>query len=355
MHIPQGPLFTNRASTVEAAYSELIAKSAKVLKSNQLLKIVDVFTAAGRDRRLNPMIIGIGNRQSDALAYNIAGLAPQSILLIDQSSTVRIWEGPPPSHLPSINFIRSTTNSSEYSSEYGSLVPSTSSSGRESPSLNITTSDGLTNVDELSHTPIAKENDIATSLLCVTEPVSTAFTRVASMGPISDIITMNDTISEVSTAPSSPTRDRAKFSPKFSPDGQLDTKLSRTSSMLQSAMKEEPTYDENPAHQHGQIMSFVDDDGVTHSAIFSSYRDASLWRYADLLAVHHDKRYYEIQRIIHEEMMLNEALEAANEVNAHLKSASVNLQFMEALHLSSGGSIKDRNALSKSYSSDASD
>jgi len=309
--LPRGPIFTNRANTVEAVYSELIAKSAKILKSNELLKISDVFAAAGRDKRLNPMIMGFGNRQSAALAYNIAGLAPQSIFLIDETSTIRIWEGPPPVNLPSVNFIRSSTPSSEYGSVVHSI--SGSSSGTMTPRESDREYGGLRGDGGLK--------SAGSELLSVTD-------------------TMDNCDSPRGVSQSK------KFSPKFDEQGKLEpnfgeSKLNTAALLRENILNHSEDNEFESYQSHGQIISYVDDEGVTHSAVFSTYKDSELWRYADLLANHHDKKYQEIQRLVHEELMLSEALEAANHVNAFLKSASVNLKFMEALHSNQGANQHD--------------
>lgn len=225
-------MFTNRASTFDAAYGELIAKTAKIQKTNELLKLVDVFTAAGRDRRLSPMVLGLGNRISDALAYHSAGLAAQNIILIDQSSTIHIWDAPV---LPTIE---NSTSQVANDSDYSSIVSSGSSSGQSTP------------------TP-------------------------ASSSPISSNMLTPSLIRTFST-PSMP---------------------------LTSATSTE-----------GRITSYVDDNGDTHSAIFSTYRDTKLWRYADLVVAHHARRSEEIYKLVYEELRMAEAMEAAQEATEMIEA-----------------------------------
>jgi hypothetical protein len=233
--LPRGPLFTNRANTFDAAYGELVAKTAKIQKSNELLKLVDVFTAAGRDRRLCPMILGLGNRLSDALAYHSAGLAAQNIILIDQSSTIQIWDAP---ILPAVkNSANPTSDSSEYSS-----VVSDNSSEESAPTA-------------ASSSPISPHHVSASTLLARTV-----------------------------SAPS----------------------ITSTPAIT--------------ATSEGKITSYVDDDGVTHSAIFSTYRDSKLWKYADLVATHHARRTEEIYKLVYEELRIAEAMEAAQEASEMIEA-----------------------------------
>ena len=94
-HLPKGALIVNKQYTFETLYGEVIAGTAKIYKSNVLLKLVDVFHTAGRSRNdTNPLAFGIGNKLSDAKAYYTSGLSPSKILLIDTTSTLKIWIGP---------------------------------------------------------------------------------------------------------------------------------------------------------------------------------------------------------------------------------------------------------------------
>lgn len=111
--LPLGPVFSNTETLFTAGYREIIAKNTVVLKSSILLSISSVFQAAGRvqnkklalgfadsDTGINmtssssticPYLIGIGNKVADAIAYKMAGILEGNILLIDTSSSIKVW------------------------------------------------------------------------------------------------------------------------------------------------------------------------------------------------------------------------------------------------------------------------
>lgn len=118
--LPQGPVFSNTESLMTAAYRELIAKNTVALKSSILLTISEIFKHALSTPRLStpssssshngflsesesdlepfipdqffsPFLFGIGNKVADAIAYKMAGVLEGRILIIDPSSTIRVW------------------------------------------------------------------------------------------------------------------------------------------------------------------------------------------------------------------------------------------------------------------------
>jgi phosphatidate phosphatase PAH1 len=112
--LPVGPVFANTETMITAAYRELIAKNTVALKSSILLNISKVFkTACSITRRppaptlsadvesrigvsvphpwCTPFLFGIGNKVADAIAYKLAGVVEGNILIIDPTSTLRVW------------------------------------------------------------------------------------------------------------------------------------------------------------------------------------------------------------------------------------------------------------------------
>ena len=113
LSLPEGPLFVNKESTSGALYRELIAKNTRALKVDILLHVRRAFAAAvsagpgagagagrgmGSSRPIDtdadfasPFAWGIGNKPADCQAYALAGVSKERILLIDTSSTLRVW------------------------------------------------------------------------------------------------------------------------------------------------------------------------------------------------------------------------------------------------------------------------
>lgn len=89
--IPPGPVFLNKDKIIQAIYREVIAKTTVTFKSQALVNISQVFSAAG-STKLSPFILGIGNKESDAIAYNLAGLNAERILIINKSSRLVVWK-----------------------------------------------------------------------------------------------------------------------------------------------------------------------------------------------------------------------------------------------------------------------
>jgi hypothetical protein len=89
--LPDGPLFPNKDRLLAALYREVISKTTMQLKTLILNSISRVFGKAGCTRR-TPFVLGIGNKEADALAYNLAGLNAESILLINKTSRIEVWK-----------------------------------------------------------------------------------------------------------------------------------------------------------------------------------------------------------------------------------------------------------------------
>jgi len=91
LSMPDGPLFPSKDKVLAALYREVIAKTTMQLKSSRLNAISSVFRAAGSER-ICPYALGIGNKEADALAYNLAGVPAERILLIDPTSKIEVWK-----------------------------------------------------------------------------------------------------------------------------------------------------------------------------------------------------------------------------------------------------------------------
>jgi hypothetical protein len=86
--LPVGPLFTNRETVLRAVYRELWAKTTAQFKGGVLVDVLSVFAAAGSSRA--PFCMGVGNKETDAVAYQMAGLMPSSIMLVQKTSQIRV-------------------------------------------------------------------------------------------------------------------------------------------------------------------------------------------------------------------------------------------------------------------------
>jgi hypothetical protein len=89
--LPDGPLLPNKDRLMLALYREMISKTTMQLKSDMLLAVKRVFAMAGCSRR-TPFVLGIGNKEADARAYNLAGLEADNILIINKSSRIEVWK-----------------------------------------------------------------------------------------------------------------------------------------------------------------------------------------------------------------------------------------------------------------------
>jgi hypothetical protein len=89
--MPMGPLFMNRESISMAIYREVIANTAMEFKSGVMQSITHTFHQAGSTFRC-PFALGVGNKESDAIAYNSAGLSMETILIINKQSQIMVWK-----------------------------------------------------------------------------------------------------------------------------------------------------------------------------------------------------------------------------------------------------------------------
>jgi hypothetical protein len=85
-HLPQGPLFTNKENVIRAIYRELVAKTSAQFKGSVLVDVLSLFVSAGAE--YSPFCLGVGNKETDALAYRMASINSSRILLVQTTSTI---------------------------------------------------------------------------------------------------------------------------------------------------------------------------------------------------------------------------------------------------------------------------
>jgi hypothetical protein len=85
-HLPKGPLFTNKENVMKAIYRELVAKTSAQFKGSVLVEILSLFVSAGAME--SPFCLGVGNKETDALAYRMASMNASRIFLVQTNSTI---------------------------------------------------------------------------------------------------------------------------------------------------------------------------------------------------------------------------------------------------------------------------
>ena len=86
--LPGGPLFANKETVMRAIYRELWAKTTAQFKGSVLVDVMSVFICAGCTE--SPFCLGVGNKETDAIAYQMAGVKPARILLVQKNSEIRV-------------------------------------------------------------------------------------------------------------------------------------------------------------------------------------------------------------------------------------------------------------------------
>lgn len=86
--LPAGPVFANKEDIVAAAYRELIAKAGGEFKSLTLINILNVFSLSGAES--NPFVFGIGNKETDILAYRMAGISSARAFMVWPNSSITV-------------------------------------------------------------------------------------------------------------------------------------------------------------------------------------------------------------------------------------------------------------------------
>lgn len=100
LHLPYGPLFTNKENVLKAIYRELVAKTSAQFKGSVLVDILSLFVLAGADT--SPFCLGVGNKETDALAYRMASINASRILLVQPNSTILVSVSIPHDSRPSL-------------------------------------------------------------------------------------------------------------------------------------------------------------------------------------------------------------------------------------------------------------
>jgi hypothetical protein len=113
LQISRSPLFVNLKSVTKAVYGEVIAKSSGDFKAGVLKAVTNVFAAAGRfgayegsghggssgvgvtktkaQKGDSVFHLGVGNKDTDMIAYYSAGVPDGRLLFVDSSSSIRLW------------------------------------------------------------------------------------------------------------------------------------------------------------------------------------------------------------------------------------------------------------------------
>ena len=111
LQISRSPLFVNLKTIPKAVYGEVIAKSSGDFKSGVMKSVNTVFAKAGRfssfedssghagdclKSKIEPVFgLGVGNKETDMVAYYTMGVPEGRILLVDPSSSIRLWHPSP--------------------------------------------------------------------------------------------------------------------------------------------------------------------------------------------------------------------------------------------------------------------
>jgi len=85
VRMPFGPILTTPDNTKDAIDREVIRKRPDEFKIEILNRIVSLFPS-------NPLAIGIGNRETDDIAYSKVGIPSDRIFRIDKSSVIHVGE-----------------------------------------------------------------------------------------------------------------------------------------------------------------------------------------------------------------------------------------------------------------------
>ena len=90
--LPSGPILLHTGSVSDVLRIEFLTKSTHQFKSDMLRRhVVLPFAAAGRNELScsnDLFLAGFGNKKTDALAYEMVGIRPENIYIIDKSSVL---------------------------------------------------------------------------------------------------------------------------------------------------------------------------------------------------------------------------------------------------------------------------
>lgn len=86
--LPPGPVFANHQHKLKVLYRELVSKNVAEFKFSVLLYILETFLLAGCTS--SPYFLGIGNKDTDVLAYRQVGIPINHILFVQPNSEIYI-------------------------------------------------------------------------------------------------------------------------------------------------------------------------------------------------------------------------------------------------------------------------
>ena len=92
---PRGPLITNTRFLGTVIYEEMFSKHISKFKAKSLLTVCSIFNTAGRKYSRSPFFFGFGNKDTDARAYQAAGVPSNKIFVLSKQSEISIWNGDP--------------------------------------------------------------------------------------------------------------------------------------------------------------------------------------------------------------------------------------------------------------------
>jgi hypothetical protein len=88
--LPAGPLITCKLNTGTVVYREIIGKDMHIYKTAALTAVSDIFRKAGSD--FPALVAGLGNRETDGMAYMLAGINRGGIFIINRNSVIQQYQ-----------------------------------------------------------------------------------------------------------------------------------------------------------------------------------------------------------------------------------------------------------------------
>eukprot|EP01040_Poterioochromonas_malhamensis_P004219 gene4219-4519_t len=282
--LPDGPLITSRDRISMALYREVILKDTVTTKSDTLLNIVDVFKRAG-NMNFTPFVLGVGNKENDAIAYNSSGISTDRILLIDNSSKIQVWR---------YATLASTPTIPQPSSSSNSVNPSTKEHRSNTPSKKLHTP------FPLSRSNSGKQSPYTVPPPPVPTPATSAATSRATSKDQPDLIGSITSFLDFNKKPAS-----ATGSPAIKRNGRYIKSTSSTPHELTEAEEDDDdvfhesngyllkpsAINENALIYHRRCPNCDEEECQCSSVIslpmvytFQTYKDKQLYRYIDYLA-----------------------------------------------------------------------
>mmetsp|Transcript_9763 Transcript_9763/g.16209 ORF Transcript_9763/g.16209 Transcript_9763/m.16209 type:complete len:475 (+) Transcript_9763:117-1541(+) len=125
--LPAGPLFCNKVGQLQALYGEMVGTTAE-FKGQLLQDIEHQFIRVGRGGD-SPLVLGIGNKDTDAQAYQMCNIRLENIFIVQKSSSIHchVQHPRPVETLPSDQEVLTQLQSL---SQQGDSAPSTNFVGK---------------------------------------------------------------------------------------------------------------------------------------------------------------------------------------------------------------------------------